>query len=91
MNEGEDWRPRAIKEWEASKDDLYRASNLPDSSVKRKKNIDRSGPGMGGPSAWTDMGAARKKGMAAMFQGRFDGPQSSQTEVERMRKRDVAQ
>lgn len=66
MNE-DHWRPRAIKRWEASKDALYRESNLPESALKRKKNIDLGGPGMGGPSAWTDLGNARKKGMAAMF------------------------
>ena len=67
MAKGDAWQANAIKGWEASKDALYRASNLPDSSLKRKKNIDLAGPGMGGPSAWTNLGAARRKGMAAMF------------------------
>ena len=67
VTKGDAWHASAIKGWEASKDALYRASNLPDSSLKRKKNIDLAGPGMGGPSAWTNLGAARRKGMAAMF------------------------
>ena len=67
MTKGNAWQASAIKGWEASKDALYRASNLPDSSLKRKKNIDLAGPGMGGPSAWINLGAARRKGMATMF------------------------
>ena len=67
MTKGDAWQASAIKGCEASKDALYRASNLPDSSLKRKKNIDLAGPGMGGPSAWINLGAARRKGMATMF------------------------
>ena len=67
MAKGDAWHASAMKGWEASKDALYRASNLPDSSLKRKKNIDLGGPGMGGPRVWTNMGAAKRKGMAAMF------------------------
>ena len=67
MMKGNAWQASAIKGWEESKNALYRASNLPDSSLTRKKNIDLAGPGMGGPSAWINLGAARRKGMAAMF------------------------
>lgn len=67
MDESKRWHPHALRAWEEAKNELYRWSGLPDSSEKRKKNYDLSGPGRGGPSQWIDLGAAKKKGMAEMF------------------------
>ena len=67
MDESKNWQPHALQAWEEAKNELYRWSGLPDSSQKRKKNYDLSGPGRGGPCQWIDLGAAKKKGVAEMF------------------------